>query len=120
MLEPWILAEAVESIVKAGIEAAPLEACGLICPDGTIYFLTNESEKQQEYYVSNSQLAAAIYNPDGVESLGYEFGDVVLWHTHPSDTPSPSPGDIESRKRDQLKDITHLVVAIPSGQATYF
>lgn len=118
MLDPMILADAIDQIVEVGVEASPLEACGLICPDGTVFFLTNECDDESSYRISGAQLEAAFLQPDGVCSLGYGVEDVVLWHTHPSGYVGPSEADIESRR--QLPEMMHMVVALPDGGAVYY
>lgn len=116
-----VLAEAVERIVDHGMKLVPDEACGLLLPDGTLFFLTNEAiPATGQYLVSSAQLEAAVYGSDGVEDMGWDWEDCTIWHTHPSDTASPSQGDLESRRHPELIDTPHFVVALPSGVVAYF
>lgn len=120
MLPVDLLSEVLPEIVRHGVECLPYEACGMVCPDGTVFFLTNEADEIGAYFVSGEQLASAFMDEDGVHDLGYTLEDVVMWHTHPSDYPGPSKNDIISRRQPLLKDIEHMVVALPSGQVAYY
>lgn len=120
MLSPDILEGVVPKLVKAGLDSLPREACGLICPDGTVFYLTNEAESEQAYLVSREQLGTAFYGVDGVVDLGFGIEDVVIWHTHPSGFVGPSKGDLESRRQPILEKMAHLVVALPTGETSYF
>lgn len=120
MISPDTLADCLSMIVEQGMTDHPREAVGLICPDGTVFFLTNEADKLQEYLVSSDQLAAAFYAEDGVEDLGFDLEDVIVWHTHPSGFIGPSRGDLESRRQPVLEQIKHLVISLPNGETTYY
>ena len=120
MVDPTVLALSLPDIVAAGNEAHPREACGLLLPDGTVFYLTNESPNPQEYLVSGEQFSEAIYGEDGVESHGYTFEQVVVWHTHPSGHVGPSRADLQARRHPMLAPISHMVVALPEGETTYY
>lgn len=120
MLPVDLLSEVLPEIVRHGVECLPYEAVGMILPDGTIYFLTNEIEELGKYFVSGDQLAAAFMDEDGVYEDGYTLEDVVIWHTHPSNYPGPSRDDIIARRQPLLADVEHMVVALPSGQVAYY
>lgn len=121
VLSADILAEALSEIVRAGMEAFPREACGLLTPDGQICFLTNEAEGESSYLVSGPQLEVAIQALFEIEDPGIELlEDLVIWHTHPSGFVGPSKGDLESRRQPILNEIAHLVVALPNGETAYY
>lgn len=115
-----LLTEALSGIIEAGVESLPYEAVGLLCPDGTVIYLTNELDETGGYYVSGSQLEAAFCQPDGVFDLGFDLSEIIIWHTHPSGFVGPSKGDLKSRRQPILEDIAHLVIALPKGETAYY
>lgn len=115
-----LLNEAVPEMVRAGLEALPNEACGLITLEGRLAFLTNEAEGTGSYQISGLQLEFALgelFERDPDISL---LDEIVIWHTHPSGFVGPSKGDLESRRQPILIDIAHLVVALPDGETAYY
>lgn len=120
VIDPYVLDQILPDLLEHGMEKHPMEACGLICPDGTIVYLTNESGNEQEYLVSSEQFKAAFYAEDGVQDMGFRPEDCIVWHTHPSGFVGPSRGDMESRRQPMLESLAHLVISLPDGPATYF
>lgn len=123
MLTQTALMEAKSEIVRRGNKASPREIGGLICPDGTLFFLPNEATQDNEFRVSSAQFTEAVYGQEGVESLGFNLPEVVVWHTHPSGLLGPSRTDIrEKKKLEQKLEFTmwHLVFSLPGGLHTYY
>lgn len=121
MISPDVLVEdVIPRIVEHGVGCLPHEACGFVCPDGTIFFLTNETDEENAYKISGDQLGAAFYQADGAMDLGFDLEDVTFWHTHPSGSLEASPEDLQSRRQDIFVDIPHIIVGLPGGEVTYY
>lgn len=111
-LMPYILEHAIREI--------PRESVGFICPDGTLFFLTNEAKDEGMFQVSSGQLEAWLYGEGGVLEAGFDPYDLTFWHTHPSGFIGPSREDLRERRQEPWVNMAHLVIALPSGTPTYY
>lgn len=116
---PQLLSEVnLQMIFVLGEEQRPLEACGIICPDGMIIRLTNWAETPEREFLIHAEdvqreVAAFIERNDMVFPQPQDF---VIWHTHPSGSSGPSDADIEAAR----PPFQYLVVALPHGPATFY
>ena len=88
--------------------AAPEEACGLLCHDGTIQPLINQARSTHRFVVSSTLLKEAI---DELTSQG-SF-PIAVYHSHPTRTSYPSRQDEQT-----LKDSPDLISVIVGTDAT--
>ncbi|MGH9339839.1 MAG: hypothetical protein ACRD1R_09690 [Acidobacteriota bacterium] len=122
--DPAVLGECIPQIVEAGVEAMPREIGGFICPDGTIFWLTNEAEEEQQWLVSADQLHHAFNGGNGLRELGFDYTDILVWHTHPSGFIGPSRQDLESRRDPEVadfwKDTAYATISLPGGEVVLY
>jgi proteasome lid subunit RPN8/RPN11 len=121
LLKPWPSPEVVEEILQIGLVHAPLEVCGIICPDMKVVQLQNTTllDPTNHYEVSADEVVEVIADyivaNDIVEhQLSREY--FILWHTHPSGFIGPSKGDLDYK----LEHFQYLVVTLPGGEAALF
>ena len=106
----------VPRIVEIGLQRQPSEACGIIVanlstpPREWVIELTNRSTQPTSSY----EIDAATINQ--ILSDLEVWGDVLVWHTHPSGFSGPSARDMSTR----VEGIKYLVVALPHGEASIF
>jgi len=125
MKKPWASPEIVEQITTIGLEAMPLEACGLVTPTTStapmrVVQLPNISpQPESSYEVDTGDLLNEI-------STWAESADVdpeeltrehfMVWHTHPSGSVGPSRADLQIR----IGGFQYMVVTLPTGEAVIF
>lgn len=80
--------EAVESwLMRRAFMSAPHEACGFVMKDDSIIEIPNASiDPHNSFAMSRYHLNSKIPNPELIEAI---------WHTHPSGSIYPSPGDLD-------------------------
>ena len=111
----------IPRIIEIGMAEAPKEACGLVIPDLNyppdqwVHQLQNRAENPLNHYKIDGQTLFQIATDRNHEG-DREWEDVLIWHTHPSGSPTPSDGDYDAK----IPGAKYLVVALPSGQATMF
>lgn len=111
--------EIVDQVLRIGLEE-PLEACGVITPDGLVVQVPNVSENPRHHYqLEEEGLVNALYEyaeraVQPISELRREH--FIVWHTHPADNVGPSRVDM----RQKLEGFQYLVVAVPSGVASIF
>jgi proteasome lid subunit RPN8/RPN11 len=113
MKVPFSLDVVVPKIIEIGMMQLPNEACGVIIPDLNatpdywIHTLKNRSrDPLNSYSIDPETVAGILVDPE-------VWGDVLIWHTHPSGHVGPSEGDMKQRD-PRLK---YLVVSLPRGEA---
>lgn len=112
--------EIVDQVVDIGKNVAPLEACGLILPDGSVVQLPNVSpEPLTSYVVDVDSLVDEFYK--FAESVVLPVSDLeprwfTIWHTHPGGVVGPSRADM----RQKVDGFRYLVVTLPGGEASQF
>jgi proteasome lid subunit RPN8/RPN11 len=108
----------IDEIVVLGMERMPLEACGVIFPDGTLFELTNVSETPEDSYeIKVPDLRTLITQMQTRWGVDAQLKDIVIWHTHPSGFVGPSRDDIKTKVAPEAR---YLVVALPDGEAVQF
>lgn len=106
----------IPRIVEIGMARIPYEACGIVVPNldvpasEWVVEMENKADNPLNSYKIDSATIRQIVSDPSV------WDDVLIWHTHPSGSPSPSQADWEGR----LPGLKYLVVALPSGQADLF
>lgn len=118
-ISPDVLSEAVTDIIEKGREEAPREVVGFICPDSTLFWLTNEADEDYTYSISGAQLSEAIGGVNGAHELGFNLLDIILFHTHPMGV-NPSSEDLESRRQEPFDQVAHLVVSVRDETAAFY
>lgn len=112
--------EIVDQVCQLGQAAEPLEACGIITPDGRVVQVPNVSpEPHRHYQLESAGLVNAMreYTERSNTPLSELQRDhLIIWHTHPGDQVGPSKVDM----RQKVAGFRYLVVAIPSGVASQF
>lgn len=108
--------QAIEKILQLGIEAAPEEVCGVMVPQDErcsfweVHQLRNRADDRTAgYEIDPATIGQLCGNPS-------VWGDVIVWHTHPSGHVGPSEGDL----RYAVPGVRYLVVAIPTGEWVQF
>lgn len=110
----------IPHLLAIGLEERPHEACGLIIPNlgeaplDWVVKMINRADNPFNSYRLDPKTIAGLEEDLGREKRVWE--DVIVWHTHPSGMSGPSRGDLEHR----VEGLKYLVVAIPSGEATFF
>lgn len=112
--------EIVDQVLQIGLLEEPLEACGIITPDGKVVQVPNvHPQPSTQYQLEEEGLVNALYEfaertVQPVTDLRREH--FIVWHTHPGDNVGPSRVDM----RTKISGFKYLVVAIPSGVASLF
>lgn len=107
---------ALKQIIAIGHARAPQEACGLLIAqpppayDPIVLEIPNASPTPETSFEFTSDQARAVID-DLLE--GVELGDVLVWHTHPSNTDGPSSLDLSTR----VEGVKYLVIHLPTGNA---
>lgn len=106
----------VPKILELGFFRKPMEACGVVIPemsappDQWVHELTNRSpDPRMSYQIDPATVAQLLSNKE-------VWGDVLIWHTHPSGMVGPSRGDMHER----IEGLHYLVVSLPRGEAVTF
>ena len=73
-----------EYMMRRAREAAPMEACGLVFPDGTTVEVLNVSKKEGEFVMDADAFRAAVVKHGMFDAI---------WHTHPNGSYLPSDAD---------------------------
>jgi proteasome lid subunit RPN8/RPN11 len=108
--------KALKQIIAIGNARAPHEACGLLIAqpkpayDPIVLEISNCSATPETSFEFTSDQARAVID-DVLE--GVELSDVLVWHTHPSNTDGPSSLDLSTR----VAGVQYLVIHLPSGNA---
>jgi proteasome lid subunit RPN8/RPN11 len=112
--------EIVDQVCCLGQAAEPLEACGIITPDGAVVRVPNVSpEPHRHYQLEAAGLVNAMREYTeraNVELSELERGHFIIWHTHPNGEVGPSKVDM----RQKVAGFRYLVVAMPAGPASIF
>jgi len=115
---PFSLDVVIPRIVSLGLTRLPNEACGFVIPnlnqpiDEWVVELVNRSPQPTTSYKCDATAIQGLLDDPEV------WGDVLIWHTHPSGNVGPSKGDMENRH--PALHGRYLVVALPRGEATLF
>jgi proteasome lid subunit RPN8/RPN11 len=113
---PFAIDVVIPRIIEIGMQRIPNEACGLVIPnfdippDQWVHELTNRSPDPTNSYDLDPRTVASLIEDREV------WGDILVWHTHPSGHIGPSRRDWEHR----ITGVKYLVVALPGGEATLF
>ena len=111
----------IPRIIEIGLEEAPKEACGIIVPDlgyppdQWVIPMLNRADNPLTSYKIDSQTIRHIVLDRNSEGEAV-WDDILVWHTHPGGSPTPSNADYDAK----IPGVKYLVVALPSGQATLF
>lgn len=112
--------EIVSQVLEIGLAEDPLEACGIITPDGMVVQVPNVSpEPRYNYWLDPKGLADAIYEYAArvIEPVSeLERQHFVIWHTHPDGSHGPSRTDM----RQKVEGFKYLVVSLPDGVGSQF
>jgi proteasome lid subunit RPN8/RPN11 len=109
--------EVIQEIVELGMKVSPREACGLLCPDGTVLELPNHAEGEMEYSALGVDMVEALTQWAADKDIPQDTHfDAIVWHTHPSGSVGPSADDLANR----AEDMRYLVVSLPNGEAVQF
>lgn len=109
--------EVIDQILVIGLERQPNEACGVVLPRDSVVELPNIAENPTAAYeIDNEDLVQAIEPIMRTTGSLIQRSDIIIWHTHPSDSVGPSEADMMAR----ASGFRYLVVAIPSGKASQF
>jgi len=112
--------EIVDQVLRHGLDESPLEACGIITPDGRVERVPNVSpEPHRHYQLEEEGLVNVLYGC--AERLVEPLSELrrqhfIVWHTHPNGEVGPSKVDM----RRKVEGFRYLVVAVPSGVASLF
>jgi proteasome lid subunit RPN8/RPN11 len=82
-------------------ERAPLEAVGLILPDGSVVELPNHSDEPEFSFKASREDMRECLTPE------VDLEEVALWHSHPGGGIGPSITDLRSK----TPFLHHLVVS---------
>lgn len=106
----------VPRIMEIGQLRKPMEACGVVVPDLSeaprdwVKELTNRSPSPHNAYdIDPATITDLLAAPE-------IWGNVLIWHTHPSGHVGPSRGDMHAR----IDGLKYLVVTLPNGEAVLF
>lgn len=109
--------EVVQQIVQLGLQVSPREACGLICPDGSVLELPNRAQGENEFECWGRDIAETLQKWIlGQDIPEFTKVDFILWHTHPTGSVGPSVTDLRSR----VEGMKCLVVSLPNGEAVQY
>lgn len=72
-------------------ERAPLEAVGLILPDGSVMELPNHAENPESNFKASREDMRECLSPE------VDLEEVALWHSHPQGGIGPSRMDMKSK-----------------------
>lgn len=116
MLPASATPEVIDRILIIGLERQPNEACGVVLPRDSVIELPNVAGNPTEAYeIDNEDLVRALL-PNYETGYDIQRSDIIIWHTHPSDSVGPSEADMMTR----ASGFRYLVVAVPSGKASQF
>jgi proteasome lid subunit RPN8/RPN11 len=110
----------VPHLLAVGLEERPHEACGLIIPEvdqapiNWVKKMINRAENPFNSYRLDPATIQQLTEDLGRDNPAWD--NVIVWHTHPSGHVGPSDLDIKER----IDGLKYLVVAIPTGEATFF
>lgn len=111
--------EIVDQVLQIGRVEGPLEACGIITPDGKVVHLPNVSpDPLHHYQLEEEGLVNALYEfaERMIEPVSELKRDqFIVWHTHPSGMVGPSRADM----RAKIDGFRYLVVTL-DGVASLF